>query len=270
MTAIVALDRFVEATAVNHKERVLRAPTQRLERALAFAFRVQGQRFLRAFAGLRGRFAEAALREALTPDEWWRLFEQVIGDTRDQFADPLAQAIQVSLVAGAQNAMAGIGVDVAFGLRNPRAEAYLKDHGVGLISGINEVTKRRIGTIIEEGVREGWSYNRVARAIRQLYTQMAVGRPQEHIESRAHLIAVTEAGNAYEAGSAIVVRDLQDGGLLMKKKWLTVGDNRVSDGCRANQREGWIPFERAHNSGHQRPLRFPGCRCTELYQRRGE
>jgi hypothetical protein len=144
----------------------------------------------------------------------------------------------------------------------------LAEHGSALIRQINEVTRGNIQTILSEGIREGWSYDRVARAIIQMYSEMAVGRPQQHIDSRAHLIAVTELGNAYEAGSSIVVRDLQDAGLVMQKSWLTVGDERVSDPCRANQGEGWIPFEQAHSSGHQHPLEHPGCRCTELYRRR--
>jgi hypothetical protein len=265
---MIAFAPLLEAVIANHKERVLAPIVARLEREVARAFRAQGQRFVRSLGSLRSRFTESAvLRETLTADDWLRLFDEATGATTEIFFGAIQSAAQAALTAGAQNAIADVGIDSAFNLRNPRAEAYLQAHGYGLISQIDSVTRGNIATIIDEGVREGWSYNAMAREITALYSQMAVGRPQQHIGSRAHLIAVTEAGQAYESGNEMVVRDLQDAGLRMEKKWLTVGDDRVSAGCRANEAEGWIPLERSHRSGDMRPLRFPGCRCTELYQR---
>lgn len=265
---VLVLDPLLEAVVANHKERALAPVMVTLERKLAQAFQAQGQRFLRGFGALRSRFAESAvLRETLTGDDWLRIFDTATGATTELFFGAIQDAARAALLLGAQNAIADVGIDSAFTLRNPRAEAYLQAHGYGLISQIDSVTRGNIATIVDEGVRAGWSYNATAREISRLYSEMAVGKPQRHIESRAHLIAVTEAGNAYEEGNAIVVRDLQDAGLRMEKKWLTVGDDRVSAGCRANEAEGWIPLERAHRSGHMQPLRFPGCRCTELYQR---
>jgi len=208
-----------------------------------------------------------ALREAWTVDDWLRLFDLVSGETVDLFFTPIQAGVAEALLAGASEVIGMIGVDYAFGLANPRAVAYLEAHGYGLISQIDSVTRGNIATIVTNGTAEGWSYNRVAREITSLYSEMAIGKPQRHIDSRAHLIAVTEAGNGYEEGNLAVVRDLEDGGLRMEKKWLTVGDDRVSDGCQANQAEGWIPVAQAFQSGHARPLRFPGCRCTTEYRR---
>lgn len=277
MIPAATFGRLLEAVAANHKERVLAPVVAKLERQLGQAFRQQGQRFIRGFGALRSRFAESGyhpyagtvrLRETLTSDDWLRIFDEATGATTELFFGPIQQAAQLALAFGAQNAIADVGIDSAFNLRNPRAVAYLQEHGYWLISQIDSVTRGNIATIIDEAVRAGWSYNETAKEIISLYSQMAVGRPQQHIDSRAHLIAVTEAGNAYEEGNLIVIRDLQEAGLQMEKKWLTVGDDRVSDGCRNNQSEGWIPASQAHRSGHQRPLRFPGCRCTELYQRK--
>lgn len=265
-----ALDQLLETVAANHKERVLAPVVARLTRQLAQAFRVQGRRFVRSFGELRSQFTEsAALRETITSDDWLRLFDRATGATTDLFLAPLQRAVQLSLSLGAENAIADVGINHAFSLRNPRAEAYLQEHGYGLISQIDAVTRGNIATIIDEGVRAGWSYNQVAREISRLYSEMAVGRPQQHIESRAHLIAVNEAGMAYEEGNFIVVRDLQDAGLLMEKAWLTVGDERVSATiCRPNQGQGWIPLEQSFQSGHMRPLGHVACRCTALYRRR--
>ncbi len=173
-----------------------------------------------------------------------------------------------AMTLAAQTLIAELAVETAFSLANPRAVAYLQQHGYGLISQIDAVTRGNIATIVNNGVAEGWSYDRIAQEISSLYSEMAVGKPQLHIDSRAHLIAVTESGNAYEAGNSIVVTDLQDAGLQMQKKWLTVGDERVSDGCAENEAQGWIPFAQSFQSGHMQPLRFPGCRCTTLYRRR--
>ena len=273
------LDRFLEAASVAGKWRLLGDLERRLTHKIAAAFRRQRTLFLKGFETLRSRFSEAnradsgqnadvILREAITADDWLRIFDEATQQSFDLFMTAIQEQIQTALVQGGLDVVANIGVDFAFGLRHPRAEAYLAEHGSALITRINEVTRGNIQTIITEGIREGWSYDRIARAVSQMYSEMAVGKPQQHIDSRAHLIAVTELGNAYESGSSIVVRDLQDSGLHMEKSWLTVGDERVCDGCRANEAEGWIPFAQAHGSGHQHPLRFPGCRCTELYRRR--
>ena len=107
----------------------------------------------------------------------------------------------------------------------------------------------------------------MAKAIKDRYQEFAVGVPQQHIRSRAELISITEAGMAYESGSSIVVRDLQDAGLRMEKSWLTVGDQRVDPHCAANQAQGWIAFDEAFSDGSMQPLSHPACRCTALYRR---
>lgn len=275
------LRRFLEAASVAEKWRVVGPVELRLQRAMARAFKVQGRKFVQGFGVLRGRFQEAgsgpwwrvrpqgrALREAIHEDDWLRIFDVATQETVELFFDPIQAAARAALSAGAGATLAEVEIDIAFNLANPRAVAYLDEHGYGLISQINEVTRGNIATIVSNGVDEGWSYNRMAREISSLYSEMAVGKPQAHIESRAHLIAITEAGQAYEAGSNMVVRDLQEAGLRMEKKWLTVGDDRVSEGCRDNAAEGWIPFSQAFGSGHQHPLRFPGCRCTNLHRRK--
>ena len=101
------------------------------------------------------------------------------------------------------------------------------------------------------------------------FEEFAVGKPQKHIDSRAHLIAITEIGEAYEVGNATVADDLRQAGLPMEKSWLHSRDGKVSDGCLRNAEDGWIPIEQAFTSGHMHPLRFPGCRCAALYRRIG-
>jgi len=117
-------------------------------------------------------------------------------------------------------------------------------------------------------MEQGWSYNKTARILSDRYEQFAIGKPQLHIESRAHLIAITESGNAYEEGRLQTAKWMQAQGLDMEHFWLNVGDDRVSDGCLANTAAGWIPLDQPFPSGHMRPLRFPGCRCRSLNRRK--
>jgi len=89
----------------------------------------------------------------------------------------------------------------------------------------------------------------MAKAISDRYGMFRVGQPQLHIDSRAHLIAVQEAGQAFEYGNMVVAQDLRNAGLEMEKSYLTVGDDRVSELCRGNEADGWIPLDQSFSSG---------------------
>ena len=130
--------------------------------------------------------------------------------------------------------------------------------------------------LVAQSLKNGWSYDKLAKLIQEKYPQFKSekrrlgfdGKPlPKHIRSKAYLIAITEQGNFYERKSYDDARRLQEGGLTMEKCWATAGDTRVSKECRANEAEGWIPFNQSHVSGHQHPFRCPGCRCTEQYRR---
>jgi hypothetical protein len=257
-----ALDAFVEAASVAQKWRQLRPMERKLTRAMSRAFRRQGRLFLVRFKVLQGKF-----EESITEADWLSLFDTVAGETIDLFLEPIQTYVQMALVRGAESLIAELEVDTAFSLRNPRAVAYLEQHGAELVRGINDTTRDQMRTLITQAGDEGWSYTRLARSIRHEFDGFAGLRPQAHIRDRATLVAVTELGEAYEAGSALMVQDLQSAGLQMEKSWSTIGDDRVSAGCQENAAAGWIPFDDEFPSSDMRPLRFPGCRCTALYRR---
>lgn len=265
---IKTLDGFLEANLrVSHnrrKRRALRPIERRLERAMQRAFRAQGRAFVKRFARLRELFVEA-----LTPRDWEPLFDEATIETVKLFTDPIDIAVGQALQAGALANIAELGVEGSFDLANPRAVAYLQDYGARRVTMITEETRRQIQQIVTRGVDQGWSYDRTAKAITDRFSEFAIGKPQQHIRSRAHLVAITESAEAYEHGNRIVADDLQAGGLEMEKHWWTVGDSKVSEGCANNEAEGWIPLDVAHVSGHHQPPRFPGCRCDELYRRVG-
>lgn len=264
-----ALLRVTEAVSVREKWRQLEPVVRKGEKGVSKAFQAQGRQFVRAFGELRPRFAESGrLREAWLPeDAWLALWDAVTRATLSLMLAPITEMAETSLTLGAGSLLGQIGIDAAFDLANPRAVAYLAEHGAALVTAINETTREQMRTLLVQAVEDGWSYTRTARAITDQFEGFAGLKPQAHIRNRAELVAVTEAGNAYERGSRIVVDDLQDAGIRMEKKWLTVGDARVSDGCADNEAEGWIPLDQAFGTGHQEPLRFPGCRCTCQYRR---
>ncbi len=263
-----ALARLFEAFTAQRKLRALDALERKIELAMQSAFRKQGHAFLGALnhrAGvLAGRLSEAA-GDVLPPD-WERIFDAVAA-TQPLFAAGTLQAIEDSLLVGAGHTMADFSVSGAFDLGNPRAAVFLETHGAEAVTVINNETKRGLRTIISTGLREGQSYDEIARNIRARYAGFSTPQPQQHIRSRAHLVAVTETGNAYEVGNRAVADDLVAAGLVMEKSWLTVGDSRVSSDCQANEGADWIPLNDIFPGGVDQPLQHPGCRCTMLLRR---
>lgn len=267
-----ALDRFLEAAGRVAQWRVL-APIERAcARALATAFRLQGRAFLNNWE---------------PTGDWEAAFSRAVAETHERFRDALDGAVEAALAAGIRYVAGAMQpaaesarlqeaepepIAVLFGaqfdLANPRAVAYIEQRGAALVAA-HETTREYIRTVIRQGVAEGWSYDRMAKGITERYREFAVGRPQKHIDSRAHGIAVTEARNAYVEGKAIVAQRLQAAGLEMEKRWVTMGDDRVSAICQANGDVGWIPLNDTFPSGHAQPLAHPYCRCGYEVRRVG-
>lgn len=265
---VPALDRFLEATARDRKRRASTPLERRLERAIAKAFRTQGTLFVRRFRTLRSAPTNEALREALREADWIPYFASAVTDTLSLFSEPLTELALAAIEAGFRSAIVDVGVAIAFDQSNPEFVDYLAKVGVERVAGINDTTRAELRTLISDASARGDSYSAIARRISARYERFAVGVPQQHLRSRAELVAVTEIGDAYEFGTLSAAADLASGGIPMEKSWLTVGDARVSAGCRENERAGWIELDKAFPSGHDRPLRFPGCRCALLTQRR--
>lgn len=287
-----AIDRLLEASARVVRDERLLPVERRLQRDLAAAFRAEGRAFLRGFANLDDptkwpldeaqwmRYLVAA--QAETMSLFTAALESVIGDAlmagvlkaaEDMQSETVGEALQeggwLTRIAGWLAEQVAVIFGIRFDLKNPRAVAYLEAHGAELVRGIDETTRDYIRTVITEGAAKGWSYDRMARAITARYSEFAVGRPQLHIDSRAHMIAVTEVGNAYAEGNLQVAQGLAAAGIPMEKRWDTVGDERVSELCQGNEAAGWIPLEEAFPSGHMRPLGHPACRCDLLSRRVG-
>jgi len=265
-----ALDTFLEAALVARKDRVEARLRPTLQRTLAAAFRKQGRLFVRRLGKLRDQWPviqEAAIPQQLTFPGWEQEWYAVAAQTTEEFVNPVVAAETIALTAGGNALYRDMSLALAFDVANPLAERYLYEHGAKMVTGMNYTTQGYIRTIISDGLQKGQSYDTLAKTLLDRFEEFAIGKPQQHIASRAHLISITEIGNAYEAGNGIVAKNLEDAGLEMEKSWLTSRDSLVSDGCQENQDQGWIPRGELFQSGHMQPLRFPGCRCAALYRR---
>lgn len=257
--AVVCL---VEAITRRQVDKTLAPLEVALQKKLAAIFKRQSFAVLKQLGTIRSYFSESAVTDF---DD---MFENAILDTSTDMIDAIQSSIEAALLNGGKALIRDFKASINFSLTNPRAIAYTKNYAATAITGIDSTTQDDIRRIVLAGISDGASYTEVAANIKARYTQYAIGVPQRHIRSRAELIAVTELGNAYQAGNLAGALTMTDQGLKVQKSWLTSGDDRVSVGCQANQDDGWIDIEDVHSSGDQHPLRFPGCRCVEQYRRK--
>ncbi len=258
--------RFVALAKVAQRDRALKPIERRLAGQMAKAFVAHRDAFMREFERVGpSLFAEAAPAPAPIEGALSRAYQS----TLNQFIGPIEEAAAAAIEAAARHRVAEFTVDFAFDLQNPRAIQAIKDRGALAVTEIDETTRTEISRIITRGMEEGYDYQKVARQLVAKYEEFGVRIPAgKHIRNRAELIAINEAAEAYETGNRLVIDEMAAVGLEMEKHWSSVGDAKVSDGCRKNEDAGWIPVDQAFPSGHQHAPRFPGCRCAILYRRR--
>ena len=273
---------FIEASKRGAQKEQAEKLVKPLAKALRKAFWAQGALFMKKLNKYAPKFSEkysdenpfvryarklaTPIKEVISASDWMSIWDEVALATLALFAEPIDKAVAQALLVGGLATIAQLGVDINFDLDNPRAKAYLEEYGAKLVAGVNETTKGYIQTLMVQAAEEGWSYQKTAQELMARFDEFAIGMPQAHIDSRAHLIAVTEIGNAYSEGNLQIAMDLKAAGLTVEKFWSTVGDGLVSDGCKENEAAGWIGIDEMFPSGDQRPLRFPGCRCDLLTQ----
>jgi hypothetical protein len=250
------LEAAIKAERATRKLAVVLPLERRLKRQLIKTWRMQSTA---ARAALARHSAQFTLQEAVDPAELGTATDIAIVTS-----PVLINAIQVvsdrALLGGAQSSELDLSVDASFTLAHPDAVSWLTKHGADRVADIDDVTRRYIRTIVTQAADEGWSYSKTATAIKDRFIQFAVGVPQEHIQSRAELVAVTEVGEAYEKGASIVAAGLQSQGLVIEKSWLAEDDPCPE--CEENAADGWIGESDTFASGDDEPLAHPGCRCT--------
>ena len=263
----ILLERVDEMVKVSRRfaqQKLTNKSRLRLQKSMEMMFKAQQKTVLKQLAKLEDMF-----EESIKPSDLNSIFMLAENKTSTAAEKAMNKAAADGLLKGSKALISELNVNMMFDLSNPKAVEYLNRFGAKKVTQVNDSTRKYINGIVKQSADEGWSYNRTAKAIGERYSDMWVGKPQQHIASRAHFIAVTEAGNAYMEGQMAVGFDLDAVGLKMEKSWSTMNDANVSDGCAENQAVGYIDVKFAFPSGHLRPLRFPGCRC-DLLQRVAE
>lgn len=144
---------------------------------------------------------------------------------------------------------------------NKRAIQYAQERQ-NIADTMKNHTVTKLNQSLEQALREEITFEEFKKQVRDVYYLS---------ENRADLIAVNEIGEAYAAGNQETAKAIaRDGDIV--KRWNTVGDKRVTRGCRHNENQGWVDLDWQYTSVDgigksqtERPTRFPGCRCTLDY-----
>lgn len=266
MPTLAALVAEAETAArILQKEEALEPAVEELRAALGRIFTRQANGLIRLLEKYRERFdrqEESIAREAdiISAGEWVEAWETIERVTRPFIAAAIVKGMGKAMTAG--GGVAEVELGLAFDLENPKAQAYIAKTGGELITRMAKTTKDRVRTVLGQSFEGGWSWGKLARELKSRFADMGGRAPQQHIRSRAELIAINELGNAFEEATMQTAEGLASSGIGVEKQWLNSGDDRVSDGCLENTAAGWIALRDTFPSGHLRPLRFPGCRCS--------
>jgi hypothetical protein len=254
------IDAVLLAESRVRRERALAPLERRLARRVADVFRLQQRALLRRLAAYRSLYP-TPLREALSAADWEPLLSGVFAATQLVFRRALAGVLGLAARLGATTTLGDLGVSLSFSLANPRAVAWLRAHAAERVTLIDDATRDQLRDLLVRAGAEGWAYTRTTKEIRATFAGFT--------RERAQLIAVHEAGEAYQHGNLMAAQEVADTGTAMEKAWQTAEDDRVEPECRANAAAGWIGLGDAFPSGHQRPLAHPRCRCALLTRSAG-
>jgi len=254
---IDSIDDLLEALSDRDRARV----TATFQKKMAATFRAQGRAVLAEFARLKRHFVEAALDSSIDAMIEDALQVSIPAMTKDFAATSLA-----GYEWGYADLANNMGMQDAFSLAHPDAVKWADKRAALRVAGVNDTTKGQIRNLISHGLENGESYGSVQRSIKRQFTQFAVGSPLEHIQSRAELVAVTEMGEAYEAGAATLSDDLEAHGIEQEKSRVGPNDDHTSDACAADLAAGWIRKGDAFPSGIMSGLEHPGCRHGTIYR----
>ena len=233
---------------------------KRLEKEVGKWFRYQGRVITKAFTKMRRHFVESA------ESDFNAMFDSAIKVTVMNGEEIFEAGLVRSVSQGYTSLQDEIGMQAAFELKQPEAVKWARTQAAVDVTRVNDTTRETIRGLVTNGLDKGLSYNTVARQISSRFHQFAVGKPQHHIDSRAHLVAINENAVGYAYGESTLIDEIEGTGIEMEKSWHTVGDDRVSDGCQENADANWIKNDKTFPSGDLMYPRFPGCRCNVQFR----
>jgi hypothetical protein len=231
---------------------------RKAQKGFAGLFRRQGDHFMRGFPRFVNQFPQGGLQEALREDVD-ALFDDVFDSTAKQATALMASTLFEGAKDGYVAQSASFGLDTVLSMKSERALTWARSNASARVTRINESTREEIKGMIVKGLEEGTSYGQVARDIKGRFEEFAEGQPQEHISSRAELVAVTENSEAFEEGGLSLARDVEEAGIEMEKAWLVAEDERLCEICETNGQTGWIPLDEQYPDGSDHPPAHPAC-----------
>jgi len=260
------IQRLQEIVSRSKEEEILSPLEKKGAKEVGSIFMEQGRLFMDKFEkNHKSKFTEAVSSGDVNKD-----FDYVFEATAIKLKDVLKKINERAMKAGGAEQIADLEAGISFSLDNTLARQFIEQRGAEMVTAINDTTRSRINTILQKSSESGWNYAETAKAIKSEFEQFAGKKPQMHIRNRAELVSVTENRIAFEKGKKESVKQMQDVGLEMEKRWANSGDSRVSEGCLENSSVGWIDEDDVFPSGHDTAPRFPGCRCSVLHQRKKE
>ena len=208
------------------------------------------------------------MSKAESDDRAQNLIEQLDLDWSDIVPD-MESILSATAAQGVKDALKQVSITTtdATKLANERAEAWAADRAAELVGmkwvdgelvtnpnaewSIAESTRDMIYSDVESAISEGWSNQKLSKAIRD---------NNGFSESRATMIARTETAFADTQGNKAAYLEAKATGLDVKWQWLTAGDDLVSEECEMNN-EAIAEIGEAFPSGATEPPQHPRCRC---------
>lgn len=126
---------------------------------------------------------------------------------------------------------------------------------------IGKTTIEKTGKIIADGIFEWQTYTQIAETMEKQLDKWLFSL------ARAETIAIHTIRHAYESGRYQTMKELKQQGMVVKKRWSTVWDDRVTEWCKANEARGMILMNQSFPSWDQEAPRSGNirCRCTVNY-----
>jgi HK97 family phage portal protein len=239
-----ALSKDDATVLADSREREMEALAQAIEPSLVAFFTAQEQRF-------QSLLTEDVLKSSVAKDV--DDYAALLDESENTFLHALLFGLLVSsLESGLTAAQLQIGITLSLEQANPIVQQYLQTDALQHVKGINQTTRERLRTELNEGIGNGEGMPQLKQRVSQVFTE-AKGY-------RAQMIARTETAQAYSYANE---QALEATGVVSEYQWLTAQDERVCPIC------GPLHGERRktgqqYSSGLKPAFAHIQCRCSEI------
>jgi hypothetical protein len=118
---------------------------------------------------------------------------------------------------------------------------------------IDKSTRNMVRDTVYQGLKDGKRSSEIADELQAAYP---------FSDERAELIANTEIANAHSQGALMGYKAARQGGVAVRKSWVTSGNANVCIVCQDNEDAGPIDLDDEFPSGDDAPGAHPLCACV--------